>query len=293
MSRTEELRERIRKGPALVLDAAMGTELERRGAAGALPLWSAAALLDAPRTVFDIHAADAAAGADILTANTFRTHRRSLARAGLGDQSELLSWRAVSLAREAADISSAPPFVVGSLSPLEDCYRPDLVPDDADLDREHALQAESLAAAGVDGILLETHNTVRELAAAARAAGATGLPVIASFMTDGAGRLLSGELIEDVVRALAGLEPDALAINCVPARFVEGDLARLAAAAPGVPLGAYGNVGQPRPDGSAERPDAAEYAELARRWIAAGARIVGGCCGTGPEYTASARDLTR
>ncbi|HEY6146803.1 MAG TPA: homocysteine S-methyltransferase family protein, partial [Thermoanaerobaculia bacterium] len=276
MSRPEELRHRIREGPALLLDAAMGTELERRGAAGAMPLWSAAALLDAPRTVFDIHAADAAAGADILTANTFRTHRRSLARAGLGDQSELLSWRAVSLAREAADLSSAPPFVVGSLSPLEDCYRPDLVPGDDDLDREHGLQAQALAAAEVDGILLETHNTVRELAAAARAARATELPVIASFMTDGAGRLLSGELIEDVVRALAGLELDALAINCVPARFVEGDLVRLAAAAGGLPVGAYGNVGQPGADGSAERPDAGEYAKLALRWIAAGARIVGG-----------------
>jgi len=49
------LRRRIREGPLLIFDAAMGTELERRGAAGALPLWSAAALLDAPRTVFDIH----------------------------------------------------------------------------------------------------------------------------------------------------------------------------------------------------------------------------------------------
>jgi S-methylmethionine-dependent homocysteine/selenocysteine methylase len=287
------LRRRIREGPLLILDAAMGTELERRGAAGALPLWSAAALLDAPRTVFDIHAADTAAGADILTANTFRTHRRTLARAGLGDQSELLTWRAVSLAREAADISSTPPFVVGSLSPLEDCYRPDLVPGVADLDREHGLQAEALAAAQVDGILLETHNTVRELAAAARAARATGLPVIASFMTDGLGRLLSGEPIEDVVRALAGLEPDALAINCVPARFLESDLARLAAAAPGVPLGAYGNVGQPRADGSTERPDPEEYAGLAIGWVSAGARIVGGCCGTGPDYTTALRKLTR
>jgi S-methylmethionine-dependent homocysteine/selenocysteine methylase len=270
----------------------MGTELERRGAAGALPLWSAAALLDAPRTVFDTHASDSAAGADILTANTFRTHRRSLAKAGLGDQSELLTWRAVSLAREAADISSVPPFVVGSLSPLEDCYRPDLVPRDADLDREHELQAAALAAAQVDGILLETHNTVRELAAAARAALATGLPVIASMVTDGAGRLLSGEPIEDAARVLFELEPDALAINCVPARLLEGDLAILAAAAPGVPLGAYGNVGQPRGDGtSVERPGPDEYGEYASRWVSAGARIVGGCCGTGPAYTAKLREL--
>jgi S-methylmethionine-dependent homocysteine/selenocysteine methylase len=273
----------------------MGTELERRGAAGVLPLWSAAALLDAPRTVFDIHAADAAAGADILTANTFRTHARSLAKAGLGDQSELLTWRAVSLAREAADVSiSAPPFVVGSLSPLEDCYRPDLVPDDAALEREHSLQAAALQAAGVDGILLETHNTVRELAAAARAARATGLPWIASMVTDGAGRLLSGEPIEAAVAAVTGLEtrPEALAINCVPARFVERDLAILSAAARRVPFGVYGNAEQPGPEGGrAERLEPEEYAALAARWLSLGARIVGGCCGTGAAHTARLRAL--
>jgi enediyne biosynthesis protein CalE2 len=289
--RAEALRARIQRGPSLLLDAAMGTELERRGAVSVLPLWSAGALLDAPRIVFDIHAADTAAGADVLTANTFRTHARSLAKAGLGEQSELLTWRAVSLAREAADIATEPPFVVGSLSPLEDCYRPDLVPDDAALDREHALQAQALAAAEVDGILLETHNTVREIAAAARAARATGLPVIVSMTTDGTGRLLSGETIDDVVRALSSIEPDAFAINCVPARFLEGDLARLAAAAPGAPLGAYGNVGQPRAGGQpGDLPEPGEYATLAARWVSLGARIVGGCCGTGPAYTARLRE---
>jgi len=291
-ARAEALRSRIQRGPPLLLDAAMGTELERRGAVTVLPLWSAAALLDAPRIVFDIHAADTAAGADVLTANTFRTHARSLARAGLDGQSELLTWRAVSLAREAADLAAEPPFVVGSLSPLEDCYRPDLVPDDVALDREHALQAEALAAAEVDGILLETHNTVREIAAAARAAAATRLPVIVSVMTDGMGRLLSGETIEDVVRALSPIGPDAFAINCVPARFLESDLARLAAAAPGAPLGAYGNVGQPRAGGEpGELPDPEEYGRLAERWLSLGARIVGGCCGTGPAYTARLREM--
>jgi len=293
MTRADELRERLRQPRPILLDAAMGTELERRGAAGALPLWSAAALLDAPRTVFDIHAADAAAGADILTANTFRTHARTLAKAGLGDQAELLTWRAVSLAREAADVTGAPPFVVGSLSPLEDCYRPDLVPDDASLEREHSLQAAALLAAGVDGILLETHNTVRELAAAARAARGTGLPWIASIMTDGAGRLLSGEPIESAVAAVSPLQPEVLTINCVPARLVEGDLATLRrAASSSFPVGAYGNAGQPLPGGgSGERLEPDDYARVAARWIAMGARIVGGCCGTGPAHTAKLRAL--
>jgi methionine synthase I (cobalamin-dependent) len=286
---SEALRSRLRDGPALLFDAAMGTELERRGAAGALPLWSAAALLDAPRTVFEIHSAEVEAGAEVLTANTFRTHRRTLATAGLGAQSELLTWRAVSLAREAAAESRRQIFVLGSLSPLEDCYRPDLAPDDRSLTSEHALQAASLASAGVDGIILETHNSVRELAAAAKAALDTGLPVIASMVTDGSGRLLSGEPISDAAAVLAGTGVEAAAINCVPAANLGGDFRALAAAT-SLPLGAYANLGRPAADGSLPDPlDPEAYARIAGQWLAAGVRLVGGCCGTGPAHTAALR----
>ena len=285
---------RLREGRPLLLDGAMGPELQRRGADTRLPLWSARALVDAPDLVRAIHREEVEAGADVLTANTFRTHRRTLAKAGLGERSRELSGLAVRLAREAADALGRKVLVAGSLSPLEDCYRPDLVPDDPALEAEHREQAESLAAAGVDLILLETHNTVRELSAAARAAKATGLPVVASMVTDGNGRLLSVETIEDAVRALepSHSTPEALSINCVPARKVSGDLSRLAAAVPGIPLAAYGNLGLPADDrGWAFTEDLAPsaYSDLARGWLALGARLVGGCCGTTPAHTAALR----
>jgi len=289
-----ELRDRILKGPPLLLDAAMGTELERRGASTRLPLWSARALLECPELVLAIHRGEVAAGAEILTANTFRTHRRTLAREGLEDRSAELTRTAVSLAREAASEAGRPVFVVGSLSPLEDCYRPDLTPPGEAIEREQALQAQCLAAAGVDGILVETQNTVRELAAAARWARATGLPVIASMVTDGRGCLLSGEPIEEAVGSVASLRVEALSINCVPAGNLSGDLQRLALAAPGVPLGAYGNLGPPSGEdrtvfAGAVSPE--EYAALAREWLAIGARVVGGCCGTGASHTAALRRM--
>src|SRR5688500_8680983 len=238
MTRGRDFRERLRSGPPLLLDAAMGTELQRRGADTRLPLWSARALVEAPDLVREIHREEAAAGADVLTANTFRTHRRTLAKGALAERSRELTALAVRLARETAD-ARGDAFVAGSLSPLEDCYRPDLVPEDAALEREHREQAESLAEAGVDLLLLETHNTIRELAAAARAAKATGLPFVASMATDGAGRLLSGEAIEDAVRALEPEGPDALAINCVPARRLAVDLKHLARSAGERRLAAY------------------------------------------------------
>jgi S-methylmethionine-dependent homocysteine/selenocysteine methylase len=285
-----EFQERLRTGPPLLLDAAMGTEIQRRGGKTRLPLWSAWALIESPELVLAIHRDEVSAGAEVLTANTFRTHRRTLGKAGLGARGRELTGLAVSLARKAARESGRRVFVAGSLSPLEDCYRPDLVPEDAAIEREHAEQAQAIAGAGADLILAETHNTVRELWAAVRAAKVTGLPVVASLVTDGKGNLLSGEPIEEAASALEPLHPEVLSINCVSAARLAGDLHRLAAAAPGIPLAAYGNLGLPADDTGwafTETLTPEEYAAHARGWLEAGARLVGGCCGTTPANTSA------
>jgi S-methylmethionine-dependent homocysteine/selenocysteine methylase len=286
-------RERLRSGPPLLLDAAMGTELQRRDADTTTPLWSARALLRDPELVWTIHGDEAASGAEILTANTFRTHARTLAKEGMGERAAELSALAIRLAHQAASLRGREIFVAGSLSPLEDCYRPDLAPETESLEREHASQARFLAEAGVDLILAETHNSIREARAAALAASATGLPFAVSLVTDGKGRLLSGEPIADAaaeLMALAPWSPDALGINCVPAASLSVDFAVLAASTSGsgVPLAAYGNLGLPAEGPGWAFTDALEpdaYAEVARGWIERGARIVGGCCGTTPAHT--------
>ena len=284
----------MQSGRPVLLDSAMGTELERRGIQTDLPLWSARALLEAPELVLTIHRENVAAGAELLTANTFRTHRRTLEKEGRGDRAAELTWSAVALARRAAgEAGRRPVFVAGSLSPLEDCYRPDLVPDPGALEREHGEQARSLASAGADAILVETQNNIAELVAAVRAAKATGLPVVASMITDGEGRLLSGESIGEAAAALAPLEPDAAGINCVPAESLRADLRRLAAALPGSPLAAYGNLGKPGAKlGQFTRELSPEdYARVASGWLEAAAHMVGGCCGTTPTHTAALRRL--
>jgi S-methylmethionine-dependent homocysteine/selenocysteine methylase len=278
--------ERLRSGAPLLLDGATGTELERRGVVTALPLWSARALLEAPGVVEEIHRDYVAAGAEALTANTFRTHQRSLARGGLGARSAELTQTAVELARRAAlGAQRRRVWVLGSAAPLEDCYRPDLVPGDATLAREHAEHARALAASRVDAILVETMNTAREAAAATRAALATGLPVLASFVCDGGANLLSGEPLGAALDAVVPLGPHALLVNCLPPRAVPPCLPVLAGR--GLPYGAYANLGAPNPTSGFTRSDdctPAELAEHAARWLAAGARILGGCCGTGPQH---------
>src|SRR4030095_8878688 len=107
--------ERLATGRPLLLDAALGTELQRREANTTLPLWSARALMEDPELVWTIHGDEVAAGAEILTADTFRTHARTLARAGLAARSAELTALAVKLAHQAAAAPGREVFVAGSL----------------------------------------------------------------------------------------------------------------------------------------------------------------------------------
>jgi len=270
----------------LLLDGATGTELERRGVRSDLPLWSSWALLEAPDTLRAIHADYLRAGADALTAATFRTHARSLAAAGLESRAAALTALAVRLAREAAAPAQRPAFVLGSAAPLEDCYHPERVPDDAALAREHAAHARHLVAAGVDAILAETMNTLREAVAAARAAREAGADALVSFVCGADARLLSGEPLAEALDAVASLGPLALGVNCLPPQAVAPCLEPLRRS--GAPFLVYANLDAPGAPLRAAPEDASPeaYAAYALGWVRAGAACVGGCCGTTPAHVA-------
>ena len=177
---------------------------------------------------------------------------------------------------------------------MEDCYTPALVPDDETLAREHAEMARNLAAAGVDLILVETQNTVREAVSAARSATLTGLPTFVSFVCDGTGHLLSGESLADAVQAVAPFNPAALLINCGPAPELLEPLKQLRRLAPDLPCGVYGNIGRGDPVAGWVNTDAvspSRYAYYARQWLDAGATIIGGCCGTTPAHIRQLNEL--
>ena len=287
----DEALARIAGGPPLLLDGATGTELERRGVAMSLPLWSAPALLERPEVVWRIHADYAAAGAEALTANTFRTQRRALSAGGLGDRAAELTRRAVEIARRASlEAAGASPFVFGSAPTLEDCYHPERVPDDAALAREHAEHAANLAAAGVDAVLVETMNTIREAVAATRAVVKAGLPALTSFVCWDGAALLSGEPLADAAAAARDAGAMALLVNCLPPSNVPACLAVLAQRA--LPYGAYANLGAPDDETGFARSESCTpiaFGTHLKSWVADGAHIVGGCCGTTPEHLRATR----
>jgi len=280
-------RDELDRGP-LLLSGALGTELLRRKVPTPMPLWAADALLHAPEVVRRIHADYVRAGARLVTANTFRADRVTLAQVGQAGRTRELNRIAIRLAREG--VASARPeaavFIAGSIAPIADCYAPDAVPDDRTLVVEHGVRVGHLVAAGASLAFVETMNTVREACAALGACRAGNLPALVSFVCGPDGRLLSGESIAEAVAGIEPHDPLAVLVNCCAPTNATLALEQLLAHTER-PTGVYAN-GRGGPDaehgwtlrgGTGRRA----YVREAQRWLAMGARLVGGCCGTDPR----------
>ncbi|MER3414276.1 MAG: homocysteine S-methyltransferase family protein [Armatimonadota bacterium] len=282
----------------VILDGAMGTELQRRGAEVALPLWSAQALLDNPDLVLQIHREYVEAGAEVLTTNTFRTQRRTFEKVGKDRAAaRRLTARAVQLAREAtANFSLTLPSrgegesrrvrVAGSIAPLEDCYHPDLSPGEAD--EEFREFADWLMEAGSDLLLIETMNNLTEMRSAIRAAQGVEAAFWVSVnpSNENAAELLSGEAVGEALNIAYNEGASAFLVNCAAIEVIERALAPLMERAK-IPLGCYANNGV-LDDVKGWRFDKdvppSAFAEHAERVGEMGVSIVGGCCGTTPKH---------
>ena len=283
----QTLGERIQdRTTTLVLDGAMGSEILRRGVPTPLPLWTAPANVEHAAIVQQIHADYVSAGADLITTNTFRTSWYAMKRTTFCDQWETWNRQAVRLARRAAGDRA---WVLGSVTTLEDCYRPDLVPDYSKCRHAHTRQIDLLTRLGVDGILLETFNTLRELDIAYTAARKHDRPVITSVVLKDGASLYDGTPLGEVVRWAERNQPDVFMLNCASPETTDQALHFLAKRLD-LPLGAYANVGQPGGEMGFEFTHAYSvdnYTQWVLRWLLLGIRVVGGCCGTSPAYIRS------
>jgi S-methylmethionine-dependent homocysteine/selenocysteine methylase len=273
----------------IILDGAMGTELQRRGVDLTLPLWSARALDEHPEAIRTIHCDYIAAGADIITTNTFRTDSRTFRKAGLTqDYACRVIIKAVELAREAIRISTVKRkiWIAGSMAPLEDCYHPELAPDYQTAFAEHSLKAAWLAQAGVDFILIETMNSRTEALAATRAALSTGLPVATSFILRDKDHILNGESILPAYLALKKEGITIFSINCTHHSIITSFLNTYADQIR-LPLMVYVNTGifDSQKGWKEDHQFTPKfYRQVASSWLNQGVKIIGGCCGTNPIY---------
>lgn len=292
--------ERMNAGKVLVSDGATGTNLQMRG----LPRGAAAELwvLEQPEQILRLARDFIEAGADLILTCTFGGTTPRLEHSGLAERAAEINRKAVELARQAA--AGTQVLVAGSIGPTGQLLKPLGPLEVAEAVAVFAAQAGWLAEAGVDFLVVETQFDLGEAKAAIQGVrSVTDLPVVCSFSYDRGVRTMMGVKPAQTGRALAEMGVDMVGINC--GRSLEENLANLkelkAAVtperAPGVapdvttgvslPVWFKPNAGLPRLDEHGDptydvTPEA--MGQLAAQWAAAGAQVVGGCCGTSPAH---------
>ncbi|MEO7191625.1 MAG: bifunctional homocysteine S-methyltransferase/methylenetetrahydrofolate reductase [Vicinamibacterales bacterium] len=267
----------------LVCDGAMGTMLYAKGVF--LNRSFDELNLAQPDLVADVHREYLRAGADVLETNTFGANRFKLTHFGLSDQVQAINLEGARIARRVAHDKA---WVAGSIGPLGIRIEPWGHTSVLEAETAFADQAAALAEGGVDLFILETFRDLSELTAAIRGVRRVSpLPVVAQLTTGEDGHTLDGTPADIFVPALEQAGADVIGLNCSvgPAAMLETieTMAHLT----GARLAAQPNAGRPRDvDGRNLYLSSPEYmASYARRFVAAGVRLVGGCCGTTPEHT--------
>jgi S-methylmethionine-dependent homocysteine/selenocysteine methylase len=291
-----------------ILDGGMGRELARIGAPFRQPEWSALALMEGPDWVVEAHLNFVKAGAEVITTNSYACVPFHIGAEGFTQRGHELATLSGVLARKAAvtarETLQREVAVAGSIPPVFGSYKPELFDKDAASSIASVL-IESLVPS-VDHWLVETISSVVEAQTMLAAIAEFGDPVavrprwvsftLADTLTDGAARIRSGESISAAVEAIGG-EIEAMLFNCSQPEVMEAAITEAMAALGGssVRVGVYANAfievqsapGQAANESlSVLREDLTpeRYARFAQYWIAAGATIVGGCCGITPQH---------
>ena len=284
--------ERVAARP-LLLDGAMGTLLYSRGTPQRASLDEL--VLSRPEVVRAIHREYIGAGADIIETDTFTAGRRHLAQLGLADRTGTINRRAAQIAREAREVAGVDVLVAGSIGPVSSpLHGPGHVsPEEAATSVTE--QLESLLEGGIDLVQLETASDLEHLLASVEAARRlSDLPVVASLTFGEDLSVADGSDPVTAVRALRAADVDVIGVNCGSGPIAAIDvLGQMAHEAAGTPLMIMPNAGlSGRVSGQfvwAAEPS--YFASEVPAFMAAGARLIGGCCGTTPEHIAAMRQV--
>jgi len=309
------LTQKLASSAVTILDGGMGHQLkamgiEVTGEVGSMRrfLGVACANTEQPDMVRDAHLAYIDAGAEVITTNSYACVPKCLEQSSLdsldlknGGLSKLVA-AAGQRAKDACALRCENRVkVAGSLPPLADSYRPDLVGPFEDNVKQYTIIAQAIAPFS-DYLLCETMSTVDEARAAVTAAATTGLPIWVSWTLNEENPVLrSGESIKDAfeaIRSVQGANLQAVLFNCTSPEVISVAVPMLRDLASGLQIGAYANgfctsksvpkVGSLLGSAGAYRDLTPEqyYEEFAAKWIESGATIIGGCCGVFPNHIA-------
>jgi 5-methyltetrahydrofolate--homocysteine methyltransferase len=281
--------ERLNAGEILVADGATGTNLIRMGfKSGTVP---EDLVIDDPETILKLETAFVQAGSDIILTCTFGGTRLRMKESKYAERAPEVNKRAAQLARKAAS-SRDNVLVAGSMGPNGALLKPfgPLTPEE--VTATYTEQAKALAEGGVDLLLIETMFAFEETDAAfAGARSVTDLPIVVSFSYDRGVATMMGVKPKKVVTKYQEMGAALVGANCgTTLENMEKIIAEYAETAPGFPLWAKPNAGLPRMDVETQiavydiTPE--QMGEYAKKYVALGARVVGGCCGSTPEHVA-------
>ncbi|HEY4024898.1 MAG TPA: bifunctional homocysteine S-methyltransferase/methylenetetrahydrofolate reductase [Candidatus Dormibacteraeota bacterium] len=275
----------------LICDGAMGTMLHASGISLDRPLPELN--LSDPGLVRAIHDGYLAAGADVIQTNTFGAGPLRLAVHGLAEAARDINLAGARIALEARAAASRPVFVAGSVSTAVTAAQRGRV-DPAARAGAIARQVEALVDGGVDLLIFETFGYLAEMVEAVRvAAGLCSLPVVAQMTFADDGQTLAGESPRAVAQALSELPVAICGTNCTLGPQGLLRVVRELGRHTTLPLSAQPNAGVPRMVGGRRfqySVDAEYFARHARRYVEAGAVLIGGCCGTTPEHIRAAAE---
>lgn len=307
MVRYQDLQDRIDRGDVVILDGAVGTQLQATGVPMHGTAWAAAALQTHPYTVRHVHEAYIKAGVDIITTNSYASARHNLEPLGLGDLTVELNIRAVVLAKEARERAARdrPVYIAGSVSnyglvtgseprPPQTPRRPAITAEQAQANLRE--QAEILAEAGADFLLCESTGSLEHRKWVSRACTLPGVPKWVGFKchVDQGDPVVKVGYRSDV--PLAQALDEVIPLGGSVLNIFHTNVDDTQAALPLVlekwsgPIGIYPEAA--RPDyvatwrdptiANAVSPD--DFLALSRKWVEQGVQIIGGCCGIGVEY---------
>lgn len=291
-TRSREFRQQLAER-VLVADGAMGTMLYAKGVF--INRCYDELNLSTPQLVKEVHEEYLRAGAEILETNTFGANRARLSQYGFADKLREINQAGVRLAREAAGEAA---FVAGSVGPLGIRIEPLGPTSFAEARAMFREQIEALVEAGVDLLILETFydlNELREAIFAAREVAGGELAVVAQVTIDDYGNLPDGTDTETFTRRLDEWPADVVGCNCSAGPKVTFETIEKMQRYTHKPLSAMPNAGHPATvEGRQIYLCSPEYmAQYARRFLWAGVRIIGGCCGTTPEHIKAVRSEVR
>ena len=299
----QDLAERFSDPRPIILDGATSTELQRMGVPMSADTWSGLAAITHPDVLRELHVEYLRAGAEVIIANTYAAAPQHVAAAGYGGRAREINVRSAELALEAREAAAdGPAWVAGSLSLMAPGFHSAKRPSPLEHAEGLRAQAEWLAEAGVDLLVLEMLRDIEWSTAAVDAALSVGLPVWSGFSceVDESGVLMTqgkvGEPVplEDALRAVTG-RGEALVAVMHSEIDDTGPGLECARGVCEAPLGAWPNCGTIVPPNwqfeNVATPEA--FAGVAARWVEDGVKVIGGCCGLGPDHIRAVAERLR